>query len=361
MIHFVIGTRAQLFKLAPVMLECENRGLQWRWIYAAQHADTIDQALSFFGLPRADSKIIEWNSEAKTFGKMWYWLVRVFLKLPQSKRFLNGQTGKSHIVLTHGDTFSTILGALMGKLTGTHVMHVESGLRSHNWRNPFPEEINRIITFRLSSYFACPGEWALNNVKDFKGVKINTFENTQKDVVEYGLKNLHKASLELPNKKYVVLSTHRYENVFNKQRLETILDIAEDVAQKYQLVIPLHPVTKVQLIKLDYLERLASNQNIILLPRLEYENYLKLISNSEFVMTDGGGNQEELYHLGIPTLILRNETERNEGLGVTSVLSKLDRGIVNEFVENYTNYIAKPTQIEVSPTSIIVDAIAKFG
>lgn len=361
MIHFVIGTRAQLFKMTPIMLECEKRGLEWRWIYAAQHKETFKQTLDFFGLPEADYTIVKWDTEARTMGKMWYWFIKMLLALPRSKKILAGYTGKDHIVLTHGDTTTTFLGALIGRLTRTHVMHVESGLRSFNLFNPFPEEINRIITFRLSDYFACPGDWALGNVQKFKGTKINTIENTQMDVLKFGLENIHKATIELPKEKYVVLSSHRYENVFNKERFDKVITAAELAAEKFKVIVPQHPVTEGQIDKLGFRSRLEDNKNIILMPRLEYENYLKAISGAEFVMTDGGGNQEELYHLGKPTLLLRDETERQEGLGKTAVLSKLDENVIKDFIKNYKQYRQEPTSKKISPTNIIVDAVEKFG
>ena len=218
MIHFVVGTRAQIFKMIPVMLECEKRNLEWRWVYAAQHKDTFDQTIDFFGIPPADHTIFQWNTEAKTMGKMALWMWRMTMALARSKKILAGHSGGSHIVLTHGDTNTTVFGALIGKLTGTKVMHVESGLRSFNIFNPFPEEINRLITFRLSDYYACPGDWAVQNLRRYSGVKINTHENTQMDVLGLGLTNLDKASITLPPEKYVVLSTHRFENIYNKER-----------------------------------------------------------------------------------------------------------------------------------------------
>ncbi|PID30384.1 hypothetical protein CR983_02740 [Candidatus Saccharibacteria bacterium] len=361
MIHFVIGTRAQLFKMIPIMKECEKRQLDWRWVYAAQHKETFDQTLSFFDIKPADYTVVNWDTEAKTVAKFLYWTWQMTIGLIRSKRALAGDTGKHHIVLTHGDTTTTVFGALMGKLTRTPVMHVESGLRSFNIFNPFPEEINRIVTFRLADYYACPGEWAMQNVKKFRGVKINTHENTQKDVLMYGLENLEKATIVLPKKKYAVLSTHRFENVYNKTRFDKILQIAELVAEKMPVVMPQHPVTKGQIDKFQFRERVESNKNIILKPRLEYENYLKLVKNSEFVMTDGGGNQEELYHLGKPTLLLRDETERQEGLDETALLSKLDIERCRDFIEHYTKYRKKPTKKTLSPSAIIVDAIEKFG
>lgn len=361
MIHFVIGTRAQLFKMAPIMVECRRRGLKWRWVYAAMHKETIMETVEMFGLPGPDYTIVDWEGEAKTIAKAGYWFSRMILALPHSKRILAGQTGKKHILLTHGDTPVTPVGALIGRLTRTPVMHVESGLRSHNIFHPFPEEISRLITFRLANYYACPGDWALDNLKKYKGKKINTQENTQVDVLRFGLQHIDEAKLKLPKRKFVVLSTHRYENVFNKTRFEKIIIAAEKAAEKYVVLMPGHPVTRNQIKKLGFTTRLENNKNIKLLPRLEYLDFLKAINSAEFVMTDGGGNQEELYHLGVPTLILRDATERQEGLGTTAVLSKLDPKIINDFIGDYSKYRHKPTQNDLSPSVIIVDEIEKFG
>lgn len=361
MIHFVIGTRAQLFKMAPVMLECEKRGLEWRWIYAAMHKETIQETLDMFDLPKADYTIVKWDSEAKTISKAVYWFSRMLAALPHSKKILAGYTGKKNIVLTHGDTPVTPVGALIGRLTRTPVMHVESGLHSYNIFHPFPEEINRLVTFRLTNYYACPGEWAVDNLKKYKGEKINTYENTQIDVLQFGLKHLSEAKIQAPKRKFVVLSTHRYENVFNKTRFLKIVEAAEYAAKRYEVLMPGHPVTTGQLKKLGLQRRLEKNKNIKLLPRLEYLDFLKLIKDAEFVMTDGGGNQEELYHLGKPTLILRDATERQEGLGTTAILSKLDPRVIKDFIKNYTRYRHKPVVPKVSPTEIIVNAVEPFG
>ena len=138
MIQFVIGTRAQLLKVAPVMLECERRGLAWRWVYTAQHRDTMEQLLETFGLPPAAYVTVRWQTEAKSMSTMARWFSRMLVELTRSRRVLGGYTGPEHLVVTHGDTFTTWMAALMGRLTRTKVLHVESGLRSGNLREPFP-------------------------------------------------------------------------------------------------------------------------------------------------------------------------------------------------------------------------------
>jgi UDP-N-acetylglucosamine 2-epimerase (non-hydrolysing) len=361
MIHFVVGTRAQLFKMAPIMLECERQKMQWRWIYTAQHKDTIEQTLNTFGLPKPNYTVMDWSTEAKTMRKVFYWFFRMGISLVNSKKILAGYTGKNNIVLTHGDTLTTWWGALLGRIHGCRVMHVESGLRSFNLFKPFPEEINRLITFRLSNYYACPGDWAVNNLKKYKGVKINTYENTQIDTINFGFKNAENSDFKTPKNKYVVVSLHRYENIFNKERFEKIIEEIEFVAKKFKLLVVQHPATFIQLDKFNYRNRLEKNINIELLPRLEYLPFVKAIKHSEFVITDGGGNQEELYHIGKPTLLFRNETERQEGIGTTAIISKLNHKIIKDFSENYKEYNHKPTILKKSPSKIIAKKLKEDG
>lgn len=343
------------------MLECDRRKLAWRWVYTAQHKDTIQATLDTFGLPAPDYTVVNWETEAKTKTNMGKWFLRMLLSLPRSKKILAGHTGKKSIVLTHGDTFTTWFAALYGKLTRTKVMHVESGLRSFNLWNPFPEEINRLITFRLSDYYVCPGQWAVDNLKKYRGIKINTRMNTQADTISFGLSHADSASIELPKQKYVVVSIHRYENIFKPERFEKIIIELEKIAQHFKVLIVQHPATFIQLDKLNFRQRLEKNKNIELLPRLEYLPFVKAAKHSEFVITDGGGNQEELYQMGKPTLIFRNETERQEGLGTTAVISKLDPQIITDFVKNYQKYEHQPVSDKSSPSRMIVDVLEKDG
>jgi UDP-N-acetylglucosamine 2-epimerase (non-hydrolysing) len=282
--------------------------------------------------------------------------------LPRSRRILAGRTGRKHIVLTHGDTFTTWLGALMGRLTGTRVMHVEAGLRSFNLLRPFPEELNRLITFRLAHYYACPGDWAVANLRRYRGTKIDTVTNTQLDTLRFGLDHLEGAEVELPDAGYVVASIHRYENIFKRERFDEIVRVLERVAERFRVLFILHPATRGQIEKFGYRERLERNPHIDLLPRLEYLPFLKAVTRSEFVVTDGGGNQEELSYLGKPVLILRNETERREGIGANAlVATSLDDAVVDDFVAGYTRYRTHPTLPSGSPAATIVDWLAERG
>jgi len=361
MIHFVIGTRAQLFKMAPVMLECEKRGLEWRWIYTAQHKDTIEQSIETFKLPDPAYTVVNWDTEAKTMGKMWQWFWRMMVALTRGRKILAGKTGKKHIVVTHGDTITTWWAALLGKLYRCKVMHVEAGLRSGHYFSPFPEEINRIVTSRLTDYHMCPGANLLDNLKRRRGKKVNTVYNTQIDTLAFGLKRCETAPLVIPEGKYVVVSLHRYESIFNKEKMVKIISLLDDVSKQFPLKFVQHPATAEQLDKLNLREKLESNKNIELLPRLEYLPFIKLIKHCEFMITDGGGNLEELYFMGKPTLLFRMVVERPEFLGLTAELSKLDRAKVLKFMKEYKKYKKPRIVPEHSPTDMCVDLLAPYG
>jgi UDP-N-acetylglucosamine 2-epimerase (non-hydrolysing) len=363
MIHFVVGTRAQLLKLAPVMVECRNRSLEWRWVYSAQHRDTFDQLLATFELPPPDHVLVRWDDEARSVASMGRWFARMVPATLRPRRALAGLVGPRHLVVTHGDTFTTWFGALLGKLTRTPVLHVESGLRSFNLRKPFPEEINRIVTFALADLYACQDEEAIRNLRRHRGLKFDTHGNTQIDTLRFGLANSDRVHVDVPEAPYAVVTLHRYENIFDRDRFTRIVDLLLHIAERTELVFIRHPATQLQLVKLGLLERLESNPRIHLLPRLEYLPFIKAVRGAEYVVTDGGGNQVELAYLGKPTLIFRDEVEQREGIGENAIVSRLDPSVVDDFLDRYPELTRPVSLPDASPTKIIVDVIeqGRFG
>ncbi len=364
MIHIVVGTRAQFLKMAPIMLALEAKQMRWRWIYTAQHKDTMDQLIAGFNVKQPDKTLFDWHTEAKTMKKMAFWLARIMTCLINGhKAILDGYTGPDHVVLTHGDTITAWWGALLGRLAGCKVMHVESGLRSFNLFEPFPEELNRLITFYLSDIYACPGKWALENLKAFKGVKLNTFHNTQLETLHHGLIHASGREENTIKNKYAVVTIHRYENIFKQDRLKKIITLIEKISYKIPLLFVLHPSTASKLDETGYGKRLFENANITPVPRMDHVSFIKLINAAEFVVTDGGGNQEELFHLGKPCLLFRSYTERLEGLSQNTVLSKFNESIIEDFINNYEKYRKPPTVPEKKPSHIIADYLEErqFG
>ena len=276
------------------------------------------------------------------------------MKCAVSRRSIFGADRRG-IVLVHGDTFSTLLGALLGRVAGLRVGHVESGLRSFDVFHPFPEEITRLLTFRLSHVLYCPGQWAVDNVAGFRREKIDTGVNTLADTVALA-RSVPLREDHVPTHPYAVVSLHRYENVFRRARLGQLVEILEEIAETKPCLFILHPPTEKQLRRTGLYERLDANPRIELRPRYTYFDFFALLKGTDFVVTDGGSIQEESSYLGIPCLLLRRATEREEGLGANVVLSRYDRQAIRDFTLDFQAHRQQPSEARKRPSDIIVDS-----
>jgi len=354
-LYVVIGTRAQLIKMAPLMYLLQKEKIDYEFIYTAQHKETISKILEDFQIKKPDQILYD-KSEATTLTKFFGWGLSMLIKSFRPKKIFPTKG----IVLTHGDTVTTAWSAFVGKLAGCKIAHVESGIRSFNIFKPFPEELMRLITFRFSDIYFCPNKWAVNNLKKYKGEKIDLGLNPVYDSVKIALES--DVKIELPNKKYVVVSIHRFENIFTKKLKQTIIPLLEMIAdQDFLLIFILHPSTRNVLKKNNMIlyNRLEKNKNITLKERYPYFEFLQLLKNSEFVITDGGSNQEELSFLGKPTLLFREVTERIEGMEDTTVLSHFNREKIKEFISNYETMQKPFLDVSISPSKMIINYLIK--
>jgi len=350
-IYVVIGTRAQLVKMAPLMALMQKEGTEYEFIYTAQHKETINKILQDFHVKQPD-KTIYTKSEANTLSKFMGWAVTMFFKLFRPKKIFP----EKGIVLTHGDTVTTAWAAIVGKLAGCKVAHVESGLSTHKIFDPFPEELMRRITFYFSDIYFCQSQYYINNLKKHKGEKIDTGINTVYDSVITAINS--NIQMDLPNEPYVVVSIHRFETIYTKKLEKVVIPLLEKVAKSgITLIFVLHPSTREVLKKNNQklYKRLENNKRIILKERYPYFEFLKLINESEFVITDGGSNQEELSYIGKPTLLFKEVTGRIEGINENAVMSKFKESIIMDFVKNYKNYQKPIKSVKISPCKIIVD------
>jgi len=334
-IYVVLGTRAQTIKMAPVMRELESRNIPFTLLYTQQHKVTIDDLLDNFEIKTRPVSIIKRKEEAKSLKLFAGWMIQMLL-------------------------------AIYGRIHGQKVMHVESGLRSFNLMNPFPEEIQRLISFRFSHYYVAPNEWALSNLKKYKGEKINSGANTMYESLTYIIKKKNpkvlsdiKKEFKLPEK-FALVSIHRYENIFKEERFKEILSLLDEISKKIKLVFVLHPPTEKVISSKGYSERLNSNKNITLIPRQDFQRFAYITDLAEFVITDGGSNQEELSYMGKPTILFREYTERTEGLDENVLLSKFDHETIFNFVENYKKFQRKPLDLKVTPSRKIVDFVLEL-
>ena len=355
-IYVVVGTRGQLIKMAPLMVSMQKEGMDYEFIYTMQHRETINKLLTDFQIKDPDI-VISSKFEANTRTKFLRWWLKMISQALSPKKIFN----ENGLVLTHGDTVTTVWAAVVGKLAGSKVAHVESGLRSFNIFKPFPEELMRLITFYFSDVYFCPNDWAINNLKKFKGDKVNLGMNTLYDSVRIAINS--NVKVDMPKEKYVVVSIHRFENIFSKRFEDVIIPLLERVSNEgFILVFILHPPTREILKKnnMKLYKRLEDNKRILLKERYPYFEFIKLLNKSEFVITDGGSNQEELSYLGKPALLFREVTERIEGLGENVVISNFDTEIVMGFVRNYRERQTSFKDITIFPSQVILNYLKKL-
>lgn len=351
-VTIILGTKAQLIKMAPVMIELQKRHIQYSFILTGQHKETIKELIDIFKLQKPDF-ILYKGSDVTKINHMFTWgLQCLYIVLKNKSKIF---PYKNDITLIHGDTSSTLLGAFVGKLCNQRIGYIEAGLRSNDIFNPFPEEIFRLITSRLTDIHFCPGDVAYHNSLKYKGEKINTKTNTLYDSLQLVLNKLGEINVDIPKEKYCIVSIHRFENIFNKKKFSQIINQIIQVSNSVKVLFILHKPTKEKLISYGFYNTLKNNNKIELRPRYDYYKFIKLLKNSEFIITDGGSNQEESFYLGKPALIMRTKTERDEGVDTNALIGKFDFSKMQNFLHDNKKYRKRPLYVRIYPSKVIVD------
>ena len=312
-ILFVFGTRPEAIKLAPLIKEFEkDTEITVIVCITAQHREMLDQVLDFFSIvPDYDLDIMKPNQS----------LYQLSAKLlVEMERVL--EKANPDIVFVQGDTTTVLMAALASFYKKIKVAHIEAGLRSFDVYSPFPEEMNRLLTTRLSDFHFVPTLKAEHNLLK-EGISKNKIYNVGNSVIDalyLGLSIIEKdeskyfdffKTLDL-NKKIILTTCHRRES-FGQPFMnicKALLEIAVNNPE-VELVYPVHLNPNIKEVAEKYL---ANQDNIKLLPPLDYPYLLWLMKKSYIVLTDSGGIQEEAPSLGKPVLVMRDVTERIEGI-----------------------------------------------
>ncbi|MEM7032857.1 MAG: UDP-N-acetylglucosamine 2-epimerase [Chloroflexota bacterium] len=359
MIHIFVGTKAQFIKMAPIMQELDQRGIAYNFIDAGQHAGLTGSIVSQFQLRNPDISLRtdKTNITTKRHAILWT-LQNIFNIIWQKKKvyqaIFQSQPG---ICLIHGDTLTTLLSLLYAKRCGIQVGHVEAGVRSFHLFDPFPEEIIRLIASRFSDYLFSPSPEAYQNLSKMghAAKTIDTGANTILDTVRYAQKNLNgQAETKQP---YAIVTIHRFETIHSRSRLTLILNLLDQISETHRVIFVQHGPTRLQLDRFGFSDRLEQNQNIEIIPLQPYLTFIQLITEAEFVITDGGSIQEECYYLNIPCLIMRAKTEHAQGEGTNIRLANFDQTQINAFLEGYQNLRRTESKDDVFPAKTIVDTV----
>ena len=297
------GTRPEATKMAPVYLALKAIPyIKPLVLLTGQHREQLRQALSLFGIQ--EDRNLDVMQERQALPDL---AARI---LPQAARALKEMA--ADYVLVHGDTLTTFAVAWAAFLEGLPVGHVEAGLRSHNLKEPFPEEANRRLTDALTDLDFAPTPLAKANLlkegKPEEGILVTG--QTGVDAVLLAAQ-LGKLPEGLPPGPYVTVTMHRRENWPLLPELARALRKVAEAFPEIPFVYPVHlnPVVREAVFPV-----LKGVKNFVLLPPLEYGPMAALMKESLLLVTDSGGLQEEGAALGVPVVVLRNVTERPEGL-----------------------------------------------
>lgn len=355
----VIGTRAQLVKMAPVIRALLDIKATLKVVLTGQHRDSMDDLARDFRIGSV-MPLAQLGVERSSVKRLIAWLPRAlihcYIQVRAVKKISSAQ------VVVHGDTLSTLLGAFVGWLQRVPVAHVESGLSSGQVLNPFPEELTRRAVFRLSDIAFCPNDDAVTRMRaKKKAVVIHTGENTVVDSLRYILANA--PDVQLVAGEAVIVSLHRFENLYRTNRLHELVDQVLAVADQFNVVFVLHPATRSRLAATGLLGKLESHPSVDLRPRMSYTRFIGLLAHACAVITDGGSNQEELSQLGVPTIIMRQHTERPDGLGRNALMeSDLQMTVSDYFRERLFEELRQPCSLNAAaqPSSTIVAVLINW-
>lgn len=354
----MVGTKAQYIKTAPILVAMDRIGLSYQLVYTGQHSETFEALERVFGVRQAPDNLVPGN-ESDTAHGLFGWSLR-FLWVSLG-RIRKGAWRDARWGVVHGDTMSALLGALVFRLSGIGVAHVEAGLRSPRLWSPFPEEIIRRLISRMASLHFAPDAASAANLEGVRGTVVDTAGNTLADALRLAVDAQAEDDPGVGRESYAVASLHRSENLSSSSRLALLMQEVIHASRRIPLKFVLHPVTRKTLVRSGWWDSLAAEPGITMLDRTDYISFIRLLRGSRFLLTDGGSNQEEAAMLGLPTLLMREETERLDGIGTGVVeLSGLDPAKIREFVEthssrNWSFDLRLPSQ---SPSATVVDRLA---
>jgi len=357
-ILLVFGTRPEAIKMAPLVNEFKKHPNDFKTIVCVtgQHRQMLDQVLDLFEIvPEYDLNIMKPNQDLYDITSNVLLGIRDVLK-----------EVKPDIVFVHGDTTTSTASALAAFYQQIPVAHVEAGLRTHNMYSPWPEEINRQITSRISTYNFAPTKAAKENLlkEGISAEKIFVTGNTVIDALQFVIKkannsneitlnvknNLLKSGYNINNisadKKIVLITGHRREN-FGDGFLN-ICNAIKNLANKYRdvdFIYPMHLNPNVRKPVLEILGDKTTNSNIYLIEPLDYLPFVYLMSKSYLLLTDSGGIQEEAPGLGKPVLVMRDTTERPEAVDAGTVFLV---GTEVEKIEKYVSILIENNELYLS-------------
>jgi UDP-N-acetylglucosamine 2-epimerase (non-hydrolysing) len=316
----IFGTRPEAIKMAPLVKEfLKHEDFETKVCVTAQHREMLDQVLDFFEIkPDYDLNLMKPNQNLYSL------TADIIMRLkPILEEF------QPDYVYVHGDTTTTMAASIASFYSGAKVCHVEAGLRTHDKRSPFPEEINRQVAGRIADYHFAPTSQSKENllVENVKEENILVTGNTVIDALLDSSDRVNVISNQEidylktivdTSKKLILVTGHRREN--HGQGFINICEALKEIAISNSDVMIIYPVHLNPNVKRPVYEILSEIDNVKLINPLAYPAFVWLMSQSYMIITDSGGVQEEAPSLGKPVLVMRDTTERPEAVEAGTVI-----------------------------------------
>jgi UDP-N-acetylglucosamine 2-epimerase (non-hydrolysing) len=339
-ILIVFGTRPEAIKMAPLVQEFKKHTdkFETKVCITAQHREMLDQVLQFFNIiPDFDLNLMKPNQNL-------FDLTAIII----SKMKIVFDDFKADYTFVHGDTTTTFAASLAAFYSGSQICHVEAGLRTFNKLSPFPEEINRQLTSRLTDLHFAPTEQSKQNLL-LENIDQDSIFVTGNTVIDALLQSVQKVkshpsefiqtfSQLLGSKDVLLVTGHRREN--HGQGFLNICNALKEISEKQPELIIVYPVHLNPNVQKPVYDILGNKKNILLIDPLDYPDFIWMMDRSKLILTDSGGVQEEAPSLGKPVLVMRDTTERPEaveagtvklvGTNTVTIVSEVEKLLMNK-------------------------------
>lgn len=359
MIVFFVGTAAELVKVAPVIREVKRRGSRFSIVSSGQNDLRGSDLWALADVEGPDVVLSTRPIAPRATGLAAFVARTTASGRADVLRAFGDDAPEASKGVVHGDTVSTLMGATLFKSLGARVHHIEAGLRSFRLAEPFPEELCRVLVTRLASVAYCPNEWAASHLRRPSLRRVVTGGNTLYDALELATREAPPTP-PLPER-YFILVVHRQENLMGTSFLRSIVEKVRAAPNRPPCVFVMHALTRNALERAGLLGELERDPSFVLLPRQPYVVFANVLARAEYLVTDGGSNQEEAYYLGKPCLLMRRVTERIEGLGENVLLSKDPVTEIEGFMRDPSRWARGRVRLDASPSAIIADDLCGRG
>lgn len=350
---FIVGTSAEVIKTAePIRLLLEAGEFVEIWTTNQQGSD-VRKTLLEFELPTPTIELSKRTANLIHTYQLPRWCIQIlFAGIPLRRRFKKSPMQ----LVVQGDTMTTLLGALLSRWLKKSLVHIEAGLRSGSWKDPFPEELNRRIVSKISSIDFAPSDVEKDVLRD----KLNVYV-TQGNTGIDALRRVTPRALGLPWPRYILVSLHRQEFIRDSQLVADTVAVLREVSTTIPILMVTDSQSGPRVIALLSSDRQPA-EKILMLEKRPYSEFISLLLGCEGVITDSGGLQEECAALNIPCLVHRKRSERSDGLDGGGV--SLSMGQVSEirrFAMSARSRTPERLPNQTSPSQIVAQTLVQLA